>query len=107
MFRFLVISGAFVLPLLLEFNLRVLLFQVSDESVTDRRSQVGICVSGGLDSKTVALRLRLAGVKARDRRTGQEERMVGLGDRIGWCSCPFFVKGGHLGYGFNMLKSLR
>ena len=25
---------------------------------------VGICVSGGLDSKTVALRLRLAGVKA-------------------------------------------
>ena len=24
---------------------------------------VGICVSGGLDSKTVALRLRLAGVK--------------------------------------------
>ena len=27
---------------------------------------VGICVSGGLDSKTVALRLRLAGVKARE-----------------------------------------
>eukprot|EP00418_Pyrodinium_bahamense_P047749 CAMPEP_0179163552 /NCGR_PEP_ID=MMETSP0796-20121207/80205_1 /TAXON_ID=73915 /ORGANISM="Pyrodinium bahamense, Strain pbaha01" /LENGTH=46 /DNA_ID= /DNA_START= /DNA_END= /DNA_ORIENTATION= len=26
---------------------------------------VGICVSGGLDSKTVALRLRLAGVKVK------------------------------------------
>lgn len=33
------------------------LFQVENGDV------VGICVSGGLDSKTVALRLRLAGVK--------------------------------------------
>ena len=35
------------------------LFQVENGDV------VGICVSGGLDSKTVALRLRLAGVKVK------------------------------------------
>jgi argininosuccinate synthase len=31
----------------------------------DNGDVVGICVSGGLDSKTVALRLRLAGVKVK------------------------------------------
>lgn len=33
------------------------------KSYVDNGDVVGICVSGGLDSKTVALRLRLAGVK--------------------------------------------
>ena len=43
------------------------LFQVENGDV------VGICVSGGLDSKTVALRLRLAGVKVSKK--GRDESM--------------------------------
>merc|ERR1719482_2596061 len=35
------------------------------KSFVDNGDVVGICVSGGLDSKTVALRLRLAGVKVK------------------------------------------
>lgn len=56
------------------------------------------------------LRLQDRGLKAplgRCKGEGQEDRTGGKDGRIGWSSCPFFVKGGHLGYGFNMLKSLR
>ena len=80
MFRCLVISGAFVLPLLLEFNLRVLLFQVSDESVTDRPTIQGghLCLG--------RLRLQDRGLKAplgRCKGEGQEDWTGGKDGRIG------------------------
>merc|ERR1712050_128274 len=56
---------------------------------------VGICVSGGLDSKTVALRLRLAGVKCMcftaDIAQPDEENINDVVDKMAPCGVETFV----------------